>query len=72
MMRDYDKAVKEYTKAIEADPQNPTYLSNRSRKHDTRPSMASAQMILETIGVTAKKDRDEAIKKAKNRWEDVE
>ena len=29
-MRDYDKAIKEYTKAIEADPQNPTYLSNRS------------------------------------------
>ncbi|MCJ1248601.1 hypothetical protein MMC30_005819 [Trapelia coarctata] len=29
-MGDYDKAIKEYGKAIEADPENPTYLSNRS------------------------------------------
>ncbi|MCJ1351470.1 MAG: hypothetical protein MMC33_001454 [Icmadophila ericetorum] len=29
-MRMYDKAIEEYSKAIEADPQNATYLSNRS------------------------------------------
>ncbi|KAI9872777.1 MAG: hypothetical protein M1830_001207 [Pleopsidium flavum] len=28
--KDYDKAIKEYSKAIEADPQSSTYLSNRS------------------------------------------
>ena len=28
--RDFDKAIKEYTKAIEADPQASTYFSNRS------------------------------------------
>ncbi|MCJ1369373.1 hypothetical protein MMC20_000584 [Loxospora ochrophaea] len=30
MMKDYDKAIREYTKAIDADPRSPTYLSNRS------------------------------------------
>ncbi|KAL9107951.1 MAG: hypothetical protein Q9187_008359 [Circinaria calcarea] len=29
-MKDYDKAIREYSKAIEADPGSPTYLSNRS------------------------------------------
>jgi DnaJ family protein C protein 7 len=29
-MRDYNKAIAEYTKAIDADPKNATYLSNRS------------------------------------------
>ena len=29
-MQDFDKAIKEYSKALEADPKNPTYLSNRS------------------------------------------
>ncbi|KAL2404261.1 DnaJ-like protein subfamily C member 7-like protein [Exophiala dermatitidis] len=28
--KDYDKAIEEYTKAVEADPSNPTYLSNRA------------------------------------------
>ncbi|EXJ89405.1 hypothetical protein A1O3_02472 [Capronia epimyces CBS 606.96] len=28
--KDYDKAIEEYTKAVEADPANPTYLSNRA------------------------------------------
>ncbi|MCJ1417949.1 hypothetical protein MMC32_004294 [Xylographa parallela] len=27
---DYDKAIREYTKAVEADPTSPTYISNRS------------------------------------------
>ena len=29
-MRDYSKAIQEYSKALEVDPRNPTYLSNRS------------------------------------------
>ena len=29
-MQDYGKAIQEYSKALEADPRNPTYLSNRS------------------------------------------
>ncbi|MCJ1387172.1 hypothetical protein MMC18_000012 [Xylographa bjoerkii] len=29
-MGDYDKAIREYTKAVEADPTSPTYISNRS------------------------------------------
>ncbi|MCJ1481131.1 hypothetical protein MMC06_001287 [Schaereria dolodes] len=29
-MKDYDKAIREYSKAIEADPESATYLSNRS------------------------------------------
>ncbi|KAJ9498785.1 hypothetical protein LTR99_007768 [Exophiala xenobiotica] len=28
--KDYDKAIAEYSKAVEADPTNPTYLSNRA------------------------------------------
>merc|ERR1711939_246236 len=28
--KDYDKAIVEYSKAVEADPTNPTYLSNRA------------------------------------------
>ncbi|RMZ86429.1 hypothetical protein DV736_g6343, partial [Chaetothyriales sp. CBS 134916] len=28
--KDYDRAVQEYSKAVEADPSNPTYLSNRA------------------------------------------
>ncbi|MCJ1382569.1 hypothetical protein MMC17_005682 [Xylographa soralifera] len=29
-MGDYEKAIREYTKAVEADPTSPTYISNRS------------------------------------------
>ncbi|RMD44799.1 hypothetical protein DV735_g383, partial [Chaetothyriales sp. CBS 134920] len=40
--KDYDRAVQEYSKAVEADPSNPTYLSNRAAAYMSAGKYESA------------------------------